>query len=160
MHAIKRFSVPLSISTLLLLPIGAQARSLSHAPAALVKVAHNAKLGAILVNAKGMTLYYLETEKHGTIKCTASCVTYWPPLLVSPSTKTLTAGHAVTGKLGTILRPDGKKQLTYNKWPLYFFAGDKKPGDTKGQGVAKVWWVITVKAASSSGSPVGGHYGY
>lgn len=160
MHAIKRLSVPLIIAAApLLLAAGVQARGVRHAPAALVKVAHSAKLGTILVNAKGMTLYYLETEKHGKIDCTGSCVTFWPPLLVSHGTKALTAEHGVTGKLGMIRRPDGKTQLTYNSWPLYTFAGDKKPGDTKGQGVNHVWWVITVKAASSSGSG-GGRYGY
>lgn len=157
MHTVKRLCIPLLLPLLLLIPAsGVYARIVARAPAALVKVAHNVNLGAILVDAKGRTLYYLQTEKHGAIKCTGSCETYWPPFYAPHGVKTLVVGHAVPGKLATVRRPDGEMQLTYNKWPLYYFKGDSKPGQTNGQGVAKVWWVISVKAAAPSSGGSGG----
>jgi len=49
----------------------------------------------------------------------------------------------ITGMVGTITGIDGEPQLTLNGWPLYYFAGDAAPGDTNGQGVGGVWWVLT-----------------
>jgi predicted lipoprotein with Yx(FWY)xxD motif len=43
---------------------------------------------------------------------------------------------------GEFTRADGAKQSTFKGWPLYYFAGDKAQGDTKGQGVKQVWYVI------------------
>ena len=64
--------------------------------------------------------------------CTGACITKWPALTV-PAGTTATAGPGVTGTIGTITRPDdGTLQVTYNGLPLYFFAGDKAPGDPNG----------------------------
>jgi predicted lipoprotein with Yx(FWY)xxD motif len=49
----------------------------------------------------------------------------------------------VTGEVSTIQTADGERQITLNGWPLYYFAGDEKPGDVNGQGVNDVWWVLT-----------------
>jgi predicted lipoprotein with Yx(FWY)xxD motif len=58
---------------------------------------------------------------------------------------------SVTGEIGTITGVDGATQLTLNGWPLYYFAGDSAPGDTNGQGVNGVWWVLT-----PAGEKIGG----
>jgi len=54
----------------------------------------------------------------------------------------LLAGPGVTGALGVFTRPDGTRQVTVNGWPLYYFAGDLKPGDANGDGVNNNWYVI------------------
>lgn len=109
-----------------------------------VKVAHNSGLGySILVNSKGFTLYYWTQEKPGTIACTADCATSWPPLLVPKGAavpKTIKGAH---GKFGLITRPDGKRQVTYNRHALYLYFDDKQPGDTLCQNVGG-WFVIKV----------------
>jgi len=49
-------------------------------------------------------------------------------------------------KIGTIRRADGKRQVTYAKHPLYYFAGDRRPGDTNGQGLNQFgakWYVVS-----------------
>jgi predicted lipoprotein with Yx(FWY)xxD motif len=115
-------------------------------------------LGPFLVDSKGMSLYMFKNDTANTSNCSGSCLTNWPPLL---STGAPTAGTGVTASLlGTITRSDGGTQVTYNGMPLYYFIGDKAAGDTKGQAVKDIWYVVdpsgnpitTAPAASSSGS--------
>jgi predicted lipoprotein with Yx(FWY)xxD motif len=96
----------------------------------------------ILVDSKGMTLYYYTPDKGGKITCTGSCLAAWPPLIAGDP-NSLTAGSGVTGKLTVADNPDGKgKQVLYNNWPLYYWIRDKNPGDTTGEGVGGVWFVV------------------
>lgn len=89
--------------------------------------------GSYLVDGDGMSLYLLSADSKGTSTCSDTCAQAWPPLTVSG---TPTAGSGVAGSLlGTITRPDGSMQVTYNGIPLYTFVKDKAPGDTKGEGV-------------------------
>lgn len=106
-------------------------------------------LGEVVTDGKGMTLYRFDKDTQGasTSACTGVCLTNWPPLIASGSAPTGT----VTGTLGTIATPDGKKQVTLDGWPLYTFNGDTAAGDVKGQGVGGIWWAVT-----SAGAKVGG----
>ncbi|HVN53470.1 MAG TPA: hypothetical protein VMT46_03995 [Anaerolineaceae bacterium] len=121
---------------------------------ATVQAADNPKLGKILVNANGLTLYTFEIDTPQESKCTASdCVTYWPPLTASAQPQ---GGPGVAAALATISRPDGAKQVTYDGKPLYTFIGDKNPGDATGDGFNQfggVWHAATVSAAPSSSTP-------
>ena len=101
----------------------------------------NGQLGSFLVDDKGMTLYLFTKDSPGTSTCYDKCATAWPPLLTSGNA---TAGAGVdASKLGTTARTDGTTQVTYNGWPLYYFAKDKQAGDTTGQGVGSVWYVVS-----------------
>lgn len=102
-------------------------------------VANDAKLGSILTDSKGMTLYTYAKDTPGTSNCYDQCAVNWPPLIV---TDPPTAPDGVTGKLGTTTRKDGKLQVTYNGKPLYLFVGDTKAGDTTGQNVGNVWFIV------------------
>jgi predicted lipoprotein with Yx(FWY)xxD motif len=112
-------------------------------------------MGTVLVDAKGFTLYYLKTESSGKIMCTGSCASAWPPLLLPAGTTSATAGSGVSGKLGTIARPDGGTQVTYNGFPLYTFTGDQSPGQATGQGVSG-FLAMTPSASSGAGGGGGG----
>ena len=107
--------------------------------------------GTILVDANGMTLYHLSGEQGGKFICTSSaCAAVWHPL-------TVTAGSTPSGgvgSLGTVKRPDGTTQVTYNGTPVYTFAQDRAAGETNGQGIKDVgtWTVITTGSASSTGA--------
>ncbi|MDP9886888.1 COG4315 family predicted lipoprotein [Pseudarthrobacter enclensis] len=110
--------------------------------------------GSIVVDAKGMSLYFFtkDTKDSGTSACTGSCLVQWPPLTTASGSP---AAEGVTGKLGTISTPDGKKQVTLNGMPLYYFAKDTKPGDILGQGVGGVWYLsdpsgAMIKAANQA----------
>lgn len=98
--------------------------------------------GEIVVDAKGMSLYYFtkDVKDSGTSACTGGCLTAWPPLLTTAATP---VADGVTGTLGTITTPAGAKQVTLNGLPLYYFAQDKNPGDILGQGVNGVWYLAS-----------------
>ena len=111
----------------------------------------------MLVAPDGVTLYHLTTESGGSIQCTGSCAGTWPPLLESGGA--LPGESAgVTGKLGTITRPDGKVQITYDGMPLYTYSGDSQAGQANGQGIQGVWFAVTASASGSSGGAGGGGY--
>ena len=88
-----------------------------------------ARIGGVnvLTNADGLTLYWFAPDTSTSSKCLGSCATYWPPVFGSPA-----AGPGVTGKLGTINRPGGGLQATYDGHPLYTYIGDRAPGQANG----------------------------
>jgi predicted lipoprotein with Yx(FWY)xxD motif len=91
------------------------------------------RLGTILVDGKGRTLYLFEADKTAKSTCAGSCATAWPPLLTSG---TATPAQGVKKNLlATTKRSDGTTQVVYNAHPLYYYAGDGKPGDTNGEGL-------------------------
>ena len=92
------------------------------------------KLGQVLVDSKGMTLYLDENDKPGKPACTGSCLTAWPPL-AAPASATYGAGLDAS-KFSTVTASDGTKQLAVNGSPLYTWMNDKKAGDVTGQGIA------------------------
>jgi predicted lipoprotein with Yx(FWY)xxD motif len=96
-----------------------------------------------LVTGSGLTLYRNKTEKAGRIRCTGACATAWPPLLVPTGEKLVGGAGVAQAKLGTVRRPDGKRQATYAGSPLYRFAADRR-GQAKGQGLAGIWFAISV----------------
>ena len=104
------------------------------------------KLGRVLVNSKGHTLYLFKKDKSGESFCKASCTKFWPPLLKHGK---LTAGSGVKASLlGTTRRGNGSLQVTYNKHPLYAYILDKKAGQTKGEGVLAFgakWYAVSAR---------------
>ena len=108
-----------------------------------VKIAKT-KLGPILVDSKGITLYDFVKDKGTTSVCYGACAALWPPLL---TTSKPVAGPGVKASLlGTTKRKDGKLEITYGGHPLYYFVTDRKPGQTTGQGVNQFggpWWVLS-----------------
>ena len=122
---------------------------------------------AVVTNSKGKTVYWFAPDTSTTSKCTGSCATYWPPV-----TGPVTDGSGVTGTLGTITRPDGTTQATYDGHPLYTYVGDTAPGQAKGNGTnlsGGLWYEMTVSGAkpatgtsgtTSTSSSSSGGYGY
>lgn len=99
--------------------------------------------GKVLVGSGGRTLYLFEADKTGTSTCSGTCAAAWPPLRVTG------APHAGSGVsqalLGTITRPDGTMQVTYNGHPLYYFRADTSAGAARGQGITAFgaeWYVV------------------
>jgi predicted lipoprotein with Yx(FWY)xxD motif len=98
-------------------------------------------LGQIVTAADGTTLYLFMPDAQGTPTCTDPCARAWPPFIVTGVSE-VTAGDGVDASLlGTVEHPAGT-QVTYNGWPLYFSTLDTAPGDTNGQGLGGVWYVI------------------
>jgi len=102
------------------------------------------RLGSILVDGKGITLYDFVLDKGTKSACYGSCASYWPPLLTTG--KPIAVRGARAALLGTTKRKDGKLEVTYAGRPLYYWIGDKKPGQTTGQGINQFgapWWVLS-----------------
>ncbi len=112
---------------------------LNPADAPSVNVRPDTELGSILTDARGMSLYMFTRDEPGVSNCYDQCATSWPPLIVSGDT---TGPDALAAGLGATERKDGSRQATYNGMPLYFWARDQKPGDTTGQNVGGVWFVV------------------
>lgn len=102
------------------------------------------RLGKILVDSRGRTLYLFKLDTRGKSRCSGSCATNWPPLLV---TGRPVAGSGVkSSKLGTTRRSNGKTQVVYNGHPLYRFIADRAPGNTTGEGLTAFgarWFVVS-----------------
>ena len=99
------------------------------------------KLGVILVNRQGFTLYMFVPDHQKKVTCKGSCAAIWPPLKVKQGQKPLAGGAARQKLLGT----DGRV-VTYNRWPLYTYITDRKPGQVTGQGVDNSggkWFVLS-----------------
>lgn len=107
------------------------------------------KLGLVLVNSRGHTLYMFAKDKNGKSACNGSCVKFWPPLIRSGKP---TAGSGVKASmLGTTKRSNGSLQLTYDKHPLYSFALDKQAGQTNGEGNLAFggrWYAVSAKGTA------------
>ena len=117
----------------------------SAAAAAAVELkTESTKLGTVLADKKGKTVYWFAKDTSTTSACTGACATAWPPVLGMPQAA---SGSSLTGKFGTIRRSDGTVQATYNGHPLYTFEGDTAPGQTNGNGViafGAAWSAITI----------------
>jgi predicted lipoprotein with Yx(FWY)xxD motif len=143
---------------------GAPAAGATHSGAVIIQAHHGAK-EAYLTDAAGKTLYEFASDTATTSSCSGSCATYWPPVTTTGAVD----APNLAGKLTTIRRADGSKQVVYAGHPLYYFSLDKVPGDTNGEGrtdFGAAWWLlspsgspITTDAASSS-APSPGGYGY
>ena len=103
------------------------------------------RAGTVLASKRGLTLYYYSEDKPGSGKsaCTGGCATAWPPLAAPVKAP---AGVRLPGRLRTITRPNGLKQVTLNGYPLYLYIGDKAPGQATGNGIGGAWHVIKIKA--------------
>jgi predicted lipoprotein with Yx(FWY)xxD motif len=100
---------------------------------AVVKIATSGS-SSLLTGSNGMTLYTEDTDTKGKSVCNGPCAQSWPPLAAAADAKPV-------GDFTIITRDDGSLQWAYKDKPLYFWKGDKQPGDTTGEGVAGRWHV-------------------
>src|SRR5690349_8472753 len=117
------------------------------APAAAVgaKVATRpTRLGRVLVDGRGRTLYLFEKDKGTASSCAGACASVWPPL-TTRGAKGVAGTGVRAARLGTTRRGDGHTELTYAGHPPYTYAGDARAGDVKGQGLDQFgaeWYVL------------------
>jgi predicted lipoprotein with Yx(FWY)xxD motif len=110
--------------------------------------AGSTKLGSVLVDGQGRTLYLFEKDKGPMSTCSGACAAAWPP---ETSRGTPKAGSGVTASmLTTTARGDGSTQVVYHGHPLYRYAGDVKAGDTNGEGLNQFgaeWYAVSPAGA-------------
>jgi predicted lipoprotein with Yx(FWY)xxD motif len=118
----------------------------TNAPGPAVRVGHS-RLGRILLNSSGLTLYMYTHDKRHVSACTEACARVWPPA-IAVGTPTVAAGVS-RAKLTTIKRSDHRTQLAYNGHPLYTFSEDTRQGQAGGEGFLGAWFML-----SPAGRPV------
>ncbi|MDQ2944014.1 MAG: hypothetical protein M3R21_10155 [Candidatus Dormibacteraeota bacterium] len=119
-----------------------------------IAVATNAKLGQILVDESGMTVYLFVADTGTASTCYTTCAAIWPPVLTTGAPQVGTGAQA--SLLGTTTRTDGKVEVTYAGHPLYYFVKDKAAGDVTGQGIngfGALWWVLSPSGAAIQTKP-------
>jgi predicted lipoprotein with Yx(FWY)xxD motif len=120
---------------------------------ATVRVAKS-RLGRILVDSTGRTLYLFKRDSGTSSACSGACAIAWPPLRTGATPRV--AGGANAALVGTTRRSDGARQVTYHGHPLYLFVKDKKPGDVNGQGLTAfgaAWFAV-----SPAGNQIASHH--
>ena len=156
-------TVTAAVAVLALVASGAavaahQKHSASRKSGALVEL-RTTSLGKVLVAGNGHTLYLYKPDARNKSNCYGSCASAWPPLLTKGKPR---AGAGVRSKLlGVTMRTDGKHQVTYKGHPLYFYAGDSRAGQTKGEDIGGIWFVLDaagkqVGPNASGGTTTGG----
>ena len=118
-------------------------------------------LGTILVDPDGFTLYVFTVDSEGESACYDECAQAWPPVPAD----TPIGSDLDASLFSSISRTDDIEQLTINGMPLYRYSPDENPGDTNGQGVNDVWFVVDpdgnmIEASAGGEEDVGFDYDY
>lgn len=126
-----------------LLMLGAAIAAIAGSPARSAVGVHASAYGKILFDGRGFALYAFTKDPKGRSVCSGACAAAWPPFIVP---KRATAGAGVADALlGATRRSDGKLQVTYAGKPLYYYIGDRKPGQVLCQNVPEfggIWRVV------------------
>jgi predicted lipoprotein with Yx(FWY)xxD motif len=124
-------------------------------------------VGTVLVDSKGFALYSPVQERTGTVMCTGSCTAVWVPLTLKSGAGGATAPSSLKSKLGTVMRPDGKTQVTFDGKPLYRFLPDGSPGKVTGNDASDqfaghhfTWHVVSSGNKQTTSPPPPPSYGY
>jgi predicted lipoprotein with Yx(FWY)xxD motif len=131
----KKFTMVLMVVGIMALGIGTAAMGMHHA----IKIQEKAGLGKYLTDTESKTLYWFKKDFPGKSTCTGPCLEKWP---IYYREKVAAPQGIKEAEFGTITREDGKKQTTFRGYPLYYWTNDKKAGETTGQGVNNIWFII------------------
>ena len=145
--------------------VSASSAKSSHTASAAVVRIRQTSLGQTLVDGQGRTLYLFEGDRASASTLSQAGLAVWPAF-TSPGTPRAVSGTSAA-KIGTI-RTHGRRQVTYNRHPLYYYAADKNAGDALGQALNEfgaLWYVVSpagnaVKGAPHSSATPPSGYGY
>jgi len=112
-----------------------------------ISIYENQLLGEMLIDREGRTLYVYERDEAYKSNCYDLCETNWPPFFLD---KNVAIPAELEGDIETIIRDNGKKQLTYKGMPLYIYINDLNPGDMKGQGINGAWMAAATNITRQS----------
>jgi predicted lipoprotein with Yx(FWY)xxD motif len=104
------------------------------------------RLGTVLVDSKGRTLYMFVPDKRKKVTCVKTCAAVWPPVRLPTGAKPVAKAKAKSSLLGSDRDPAGGRVVTYNRWPLYTYVADRAQGQARGQALnlnGGLWYVLT-----------------
>lgn len=124
-------------------------------PADQLRIGNDNKLGPVLTDSEGFTLYRFDKDTADPPKsnCDGDCATAWPPV---PASDVSSAAGIDPSLLGEVTRADGTQQLTVAGWPMYRFAKDTKPGQVKGEKVGGTWFAAAPDGTRAGADGTGG----
>ena len=125
----------------------------SVAPASTISVGQTS-LGNTLVDANGRALYLFEADErnHSTLSAAGQAV--WPPL--TATSKPAAGGGVNASQITLINGGRGSRQVAYDGHPLYYFVGDRGPGQTTGQGLNEfgaLWYLLAPSGTAITAAP-------
>jgi predicted lipoprotein with Yx(FWY)xxD motif len=135
-----------ALALLILTAVSAAAVTRHQSKSVVVSTRDISGLGQVLVNAKGLTLYMFVPDKQSKVTCVNSCAAAWPPLVLPKGAKATATGKAKASLLGSDATTGGGHVVTYNRWPLYTYVADTKPGADSGQALklnGGLWYVLS-----------------
>ncbi|NNN03434.1 MAG: hypothetical protein HKL87_05510 [Acidimicrobiaceae bacterium] len=156
---VRRFFTPLAASLVLLTGSLASSTLLESSATASGPLLQSATIGSYhgaLVDSTHHSIYLLTSEVGGHVRCSGACLSHWPPVLVKNSVMSVSVGAGVSGHVGFLHRPGAEKQVTFNGYPLYWFAGDSAPGQDHGVGISAfggTWLLVHAGAHTSGATP-------
>jgi len=130
----KKFTMVLVVVGMMALGIST-AMGMHHA----IKIQEKVGIGKYLTDTEGKSLYWFKKDSLGKSACSGPCLEKWP---IYYREKVAAPKGIKADDFGTLTREDGKKQTTFRGYPLYYWTNDKKAGETTGQDVNNVWYVI------------------
>jgi predicted lipoprotein with Yx(FWY)xxD motif len=133
-HAMKNIRILVAIFGLLALLV-LPAAAMHHE----VKVADKTEIGKYLTDSEGKTLYWFKKDSTGKSACAGTCVDNWP---IFYREKVASPSGLNADDFGTITREDGARQSTFRGYPLYYYKGDTTSGDTRGNDLMGIWYVV------------------
>jgi predicted lipoprotein with Yx(FWY)xxD motif len=136
----KTLIAALVLATLVAAPSAMAAPDAAPTPTLTVR---SSEYGRVIFDSRGRALYGFTADSRNRSNCSGACLEAWPPYIVKAP---LRSGSATKRSLlGTIRRADGRRQATYNGWPLYYYVGDRRPGEIRCQNVdhfGGIWRVV------------------
>jgi predicted lipoprotein with Yx(FWY)xxD motif len=116
----------------------------ARAQAAATLTIRSSAYGRVLFDTRGRALYaFTRDRRGGPSRCYGACARAWP---VYYSKGALRAGKGIKrGLVGTTRRRNGRRQVTYDGWPVYYYVGDRRPGEIRCQNVVEfggTWLVV------------------
>ena len=118
------------------------------------------KLGVVLVNGQGRTLYMFVPDKRTKVTCVGKCAAVWPPVKLPSGAKAVAGGQVKQSLLGSDRNPSGGRVVTYNGWPLYTYVSDTAAGQARGQALnlnGGYWYVLAPSGKVIRIKPGGGY---
>jgi predicted lipoprotein with Yx(FWY)xxD motif len=105
--------------------------------------ARSSAYGRVIFDNRGFVLYGFTRDPRGRSACYGACAKAWP---VYYKQGVLRAGSGIKRSLiGTTKRRNGRLQITYAGHPLYYYVGDRRPGQITCQNIAEfggTWLVV------------------
>ena len=128
--------------------LGLLAPSAAASPASSSLEVGKSRYGPVLYDGRGFVLYAFTHDRPGRSRCSGACAQAWPPYLVPGAVRAGTGARQ--SLIATVRRADGARQVTYANRPLYYYAGDRKPGQIRCQNVSEfggLWLVVRANGA-------------